>query len=823
MKRPIVLLILTLLLITTASAAERSEVRIAMRDGVELAADVYRPTVNGTYPAILLRTPYGKGDNRLYGEKLAAAGYAVVIQDVRGKFASGGTFVPFLREEQDGLDTLDWIAKAPWSNGRIGAFGPSYSGFAALVLARHGHPSLKAAFSASGWVSTARVNAPGGALHMMVGVPWLLFAGGETRRSLSDFDLDALFRHLPLRDAFDAAGVHVPAWKDRRVLRANVNPDYSKTAVPVFHLTGWYDFTAAESLETFRRMRQATERPQRLVVGPWVHGQIHLRDTKVGDLDAGAESLLGTERFIELAIGWFDCQLRDRCTPEPPVRVFVLGENRWRDFDAWPPRESRRQTFYLDSDRRLSAKPRRGAGSDRFRFDPADPVPTLGGANFHFFPEVNGPRDQRPLDARRDIVRYTTAPLTSDIVIAGPIRAVLHVSTEGRDADFTVRLIDVVPDGRAIGIADGIVRLAHRGGGDKREPVEPGRVYEVAIELGDLAMRIAKGDRLRLDISSSNFPKFDRNPNTGEDPFEAKVLEPALQTIHHAAARPSRVEITLLHRPGEYRRPANTSAMSSAPEAKADGDSLEVLEQAVARAPKRAEAHFRLGAALMEKLQSAGMPDKVLLSGKARRALEQAVELDPAHVEARTALARYYLNAPMIAGGSIKKAQEQAQAIVALDPAKGHLLMARIHKERKEWDGAVAAYMRALEHEPKNAAIRYDLGLAYQELQRWPEAARTFEETIAIDADFALAWYQLGRTGALSGANLDRALTVIDVYIARFSAAASATFQVGAWWRKGMILEKLGRTADAAAAYRRATELDPSHEEAKAALARINR
>jgi hypothetical protein len=805
MKRLIALLIFT----TFASAAD-AEVRITMRDGVELAADVYRPAHEGKFPAILLRTPYSKSDNRLYGEKLAAAGYVAVIQDVRGKFASGGEFVPFLSEEHDGLDTLDWIAKAPWSDGRIGAFGPSYSGFSALVLARHGHPALKTVFSASGWISTERVNSPGGALHMMVGVPWLLFSGGQTRRALTDFDVDAIFRHLPLRDAFDAAGVNVPAWKNPRVLRANVNPDYAKVAIPVFHLTGWYDFTAGESLETYRRMRAATDRPQRLVVGPWVHGQIHTRDTTVGDVDAGAEAILGTERFIELAIGWFDCHLRDRCTPEPQVRVFVLGENRWRDFDAWPPRDSRTHTLYLDRDRRLSAKPPKGAGDDRFIFDPADPVPTLGGANFHFFPEVNGPRDQRPLDARRDIVRYTTAPLPADILIAGPIRAVLHVSTEGRDTDFAAKLVDVSPDGRAIGIADGIVRLAHRNGGEKRAPVEPGRVYEVKVELGDLAMRIPKGNRLRLDVTSSNFPKFDRNPNTGEDPFVATTLKPVLQTIHHAAARPSRVEITVIDRPVERR----AAAAPRAAEPKPAGDSLEALEQAAAREPNRADAHYRLGRALVEKLQSAGMSEKVLLAGKARRALERAVELDPSHADARAALARYYLNAPMIAGGSLKKAKEQAEAIVAVDPPKGHLLVARIHSERKEWNEAAAAYGRVLEHEPKNAAMHYELGRVHQELQRWPEAAGAFEQAVALDANLALAWYQLGRTGALSGTNLGRALEALEVYLARFAASQSATFHVGAWWRKGMLLEKLGRPADAAAAYTRATELDPTDEQA---------
>jgi uncharacterized protein len=768
MKPTPLAVILCILLPFSAYAAERREMHVPTSDGIQLATDVYLPAAEGAFPVILIRTPYDKNGKRPWAEKFAASGYAVVIQDVRGKFASNGTFVPFLNEEKDGLETLDWIATQSWSDGRVGAFGLSYLGHAGLLLARHGHPTLKTVFSSSGWIESERLNESGGAFHMMLAIPWLLFAEGQTQRSLRDFDLEELFRFLPVGDVFESVGMDVPGWKDSRVMRANQRADYSKMSIPIFHLTGWYDFVAPASLHTWRAARQVSDRPQRLMIGPWVHDQIQTSVTSVGDLDPGPESVLGSERLLQLAIGWFDCHLRERCTDESPVRIFFLGENRWRDFDVWPPRGSRKQTLFLESngkaasspdDGRLAAAPPRRRGSDRFLFDPADPVPTRGGANFHFFPEVAGPREQAEVESRNDVVVYTTPPLASDFVIAGPMRAVLHVATQARDTDFTAKLTSLDGEGRSISIADGIVRMSRRNGGEQRELVDPERVYEVSIDMGEIAMRIPAGHRLRLQVSSSNFPKFDRNPNTGEDPFEAKELKRVMQTIHHSTAYPSRIELTVLDTTLSFRSPEAPQERSAAkiPEPTAQSSSpatdptaliesgkaalnasrleeaITAFESAVALEPTRSDSHYWAGRAYIEKLQSAGMAEKMTLAGKTRRALEKAIELDPKNVDARATLARYYLGAPAIAGGSTKKAKEQVDAVAALDPVKGNVLMGQIHAEKKEWSEAVTAYTRALEHDRSNAAIHFELGRAFQELQRWQEAVTSFEAALAAN------------------------------------------------------------------------------------------
>jgi len=304
-------------------------------------------------------------------------------------------------------------------------------------------------------------------------------------------------------------------------------------------------------------MRKSSDAPQRLLVGPWLHDQIYTDLTEVGEIEVGENAVLGIEGLSALAIEWFDCRLRDRCSAEPPVRVYVLGENRWRDFDDWPPPKSRGLELFLSSsgkaarapdDGRLDPTPpgRKSGPVDRFRFDPLHPVPTFGGANFHFFPEVNGPRDQREIEEREDVVVYTSDPIESDLLIAGPVRAILHVSTEGRDTDFTAKLVDVAPDGKAISVVDGILRLSYRDGNRERRLVQPGRVYEIEIDMGEIAMRIPAGHRLRLDVSSSNFPRFDRNPNNGEEPTLTTKLEPVLQTIHHSKRYPSRLALTVM-------------------------------------------------------------------------------------------------------------------------------------------------------------------------------------------------------------------------------------------------------------------------------------
>jgi uncharacterized protein len=552
MKRIALILILSALFAISVYGSEPGEIRVPMSDGVELAADLYLPSTEGPHPVILIRTPYGKRPIRVFGDHFAESGYAVLIQDVRGKFASGGNFIPFLNEQRDGLETLDFIAAAEWSDGHVGMFGSSYLGMAGLVLARHGHPALKTVFSASGWIDGDEINSPGGAFHMMLAIPWLLFSEGQTQRPLKEYDMEELFRFLPVRDVFQSIGLEVRGW-DPRVMRANAGMSSESIPIPVFHLTGWYDFVASASLSTWKAMRNATDQPQPILVGPWVHDQIYTRETAVGEIDAGESSILGVDGITRLAIEWFDCHLRRHCTNRPAARIFVLGENHWRDFDQWPPRESRTSSFHLRSrgnaatspaDGRLVPRPSRRSGRDHFTFDPNHPVPTLGGANFHFFPKLSGPRDQREIEERDDVVLYTTDPLDSDLLIAGPVRAVLHVSTEGRDTDFTAKLVHLAAGGTALSILDGIVRLSYRNGRDARELVEPGEIVEITIEMGQIAMRIPRGDRLRLDLTSSNFPKFDRNPNSGEEPFDAAELHPVVQTIHHGKNHPSRLEIT---------------------------------------------------------------------------------------------------------------------------------------------------------------------------------------------------------------------------------------------------------------------------------------
>jgi uncharacterized protein len=880
MKVPTLTLILCVLLALSIAALEPSQLQVPMSDGVELAADLYLPAKEGPHPVILIRTPYSRGGSRVFAEPFVREGYAVLVQDVRGKWGSGGEFVPFVNERKDGLETLDFIASAEWSDGRTGVFGPSYLGMAGLLLADHGHPSLKTVFSVSGWIDGDQINSPGGAFHMMLAIPWLLFSGGQTQQPLSDFDMEELFQFLPVRDVFGSIGKDMPGWNEE-VLRAYAGSDESGVTIPVFHMTGWYDFVAGASLDTWRSMKRATDQPQRLVVGPWVHDQIFTSETVIGEIDAGEASILGVDGLMRLAIDWFDCHLRARCTDHAPVRVFVLGDDEWRDFGEWPPRGSRTESFHLRSrgdaahspaGGRLVRRPERGAGQDRYRFDPNDPVPTRGGANFHFFPEVNGPRDQREIEARPDVAVYTTEPLARDLFLAGAVRVVLHVSTEGRDTDFTAKLVNVGPDGSALSILDGIIRLSHRKGLDQRSLVQPGEIHEIEIDLGEVAMRIPRGNRLRLDVTSSNFPKFDRNPNTGEYPLDARELVPVTQTIHHGRAWPSRVELTTLavrDRPVVRTARAETTPRRRLSPTAADAEvvragvtlleagrsgeaaafftehvklapgtaeyhywsgrallaekeiegAVEAFERATDLVPDRSELHLWLGRALVQKLQSAGTLEKARLAGRVRQSYEKAVELDPSSLEARTSLAGYYLSAPALAGGSTRKAMEQIEAIIAIDPARGLVLLAQVHLQKKEWEEAEAAYRKVLEHDQGNAAIHFQMGRMYQDRERWSEAAGSFEAAIASDPAHAEAWYQLGRTGAMSGENLDRALEAIEIFIDRFSSVSDPAYRAGSWWRKGMILDRQGRIEEAIAAYRRALQIDPSHQHSRKALA----
>jgi putative CocE/NonD family hydrolase len=528
-------------------------VPVAMRDGVRLSANVYLPGEHARYPVLLVRTPYNKGaDITPNYQAFVDHGYAVVVEDVRGRYESEGAFQPLTQEPNDGDDTLNWIARQPWSNGRVGMMGGSYSGFTQWKAALTGNPHLKAIFPVvAGWDEYRdRYYSNGGALKLGHRLEWMaenLQAPGY-RPDFSKFVL-----HLPLRTAdVPALGWTSPLWRDVLAHPAfdgfwrtvSTREQIDRVRVPVFSVAGWYDGSAESDLEAYAALHRRIG-TSRIVVGPWAHNM----SAPFDGVDFGPDSQVAVR---SLQMEWFDQWLMGKDTPllsEPPMRFFVMGSNQWREEKEWPPAGAQARTFYLESGGRantlagdgvLSSRPGSKAESDRFEFDPNDPAPTHGGSvccNPKVLPW--GPMDQRVVEARRDVLVYTTRPLRQNLEIEGKVEARLWVATSARDTDFTVKLVDVFPDGTARNLTDGILRLRYRNSLEKPEPAKPGETYHVSVDAGVTGNVFLAGHRIRVEVSSSNFPKFDRNPNTGSPVADAVRLLKATQTVYHDAERPS--------------------------------------------------------------------------------------------------------------------------------------------------------------------------------------------------------------------------------------------------------------------------------------------
>ena len=537
-------------------------------DGVWLATDVFLPEVpEGTkLPTVLVRTPYGRAQFRggeLVVSALVERGFAVVTQDVRGKYSSTGEFLPFVHEQDDGVETLDWIVAQPWSNGRVGMWGSSYLGYSGLVLLPTRHEALETVLHLSGWLDGHEISVPGGARHLMLVLPWLLTQEAERQRHTADLDFEALFRHLPLGTVFESVGLTSRAWVDPTIIQP---PPHDFLEEPpkasVLHLTGWYDFVAGGAIAVHQELVAAGFERQRLVVGPWQHNQFYTGDTAVGDEDFGPESGFGPEAVNQLAVTWFERELKGIAPAdgEPaPAEIFVMGANEWRRYREWPPRGTvpLRLALARDSggegrlERESEAGPRREPLRDRLPVDPNDPVPTWGGAVFHFFGDVSGVRDQREIEARPDVLTYTTEPLAAPLELLGPVRVKARLSTEGRDADLAAKLVVVRPDGYAKIVTEGIVRASGRVGGEAWEPFAPGEILELEVSLGHTALRVAPGERIRLELAGTNFPKYDRNPNSGTAPLLAEELMAVSHTIHSEASQLSFLELTVAEPVGD--------------------------------------------------------------------------------------------------------------------------------------------------------------------------------------------------------------------------------------------------------------------------------
>jgi putative CocE/NonD family hydrolase len=550
-------------------AVKRLNVRIAMRDGVHLSANLFLPADRARVPAIVERTPYGKGPDitSLY-QAFVDAGYAVVAQDVRGRYESEGVFEPLEQETNDGDDTLNWVARQPWCDGEIGMIGGSYRGIVQWKVAVLGNPHLKAIFPiVSGWDDYRdRFYSEGGAMKLGPRLEWM---AENLRVSGYQPDFSKFVLHLPLRTSDIAAtgrashmfqeALNHPAF-DSFWRAISVRERIRTIRTPVFAVGGWYDNFVESDLEAYSALHKASGLI-RVIVGPWPHSMSY----KFQNVDFGPDSQIPV-RALQLA--WFDHWLMGKDEPAlsgPPMKIFVMGSNKWREESEWPPPEARPLALYLTSggrantlegDGALTDRPVVGRSArDRFVFDPRDPAPTRGGAvccNPRVLPW--GPMDQRPVERRKDVLVYTGKPLESDLEAIGPVQVTLYAATSAKDTDFTAKLVDVFPDGNARNLTDGILRLRYRGSLDKPELAKPGEVYRISIDAGVTSNVFLKGHRIRVEISSSNFPRFDRNPNTGGRIADETKTVAATQTVYHDRSHPS--ELVLLVMPPDAREPA---------------------------------------------------------------------------------------------------------------------------------------------------------------------------------------------------------------------------------------------------------------------------
>jgi hypothetical protein len=560
----------------TREMVKRLGAQIPMRDGVRLSANIFLPSERGRFPAILERTPYGKGaDIASNYQAFVERGYAVVAQDVRGRYESEGVFDPLRQEAADGDDTLNWIARQPWSDGKIGMIGGSYRGIVQWKAATLENPHLKAIFPAvSGWDDYLdRFYSTGGAMKLGNRLEWM---AENLKVSGYQPDFSKYVLHLPLRTS-DVAATGRPSEMFQDALNhpafdsfwrsISTREQIRKVRVPVFAVGGWYDNFVQSDLEAYAALRKAGGL-NRVLIGPWPHSMSY----RFEGVDFGPDSQVPIRA---LQLEWFDQWLMGKDAPlmaRPPVKIFVMGSNRWREEREWPPAAARTRAFYLRSggkantlagDGALVESPARQNAPDLFTFDPRDPAPTLGGAvccNPRVFPW--GPFDQRPVERRRDVLVYSTKPLKEDLEAIGPVQVTLYASTSVRDTDFTAKLVDVLPDGYARNLTDGILRLRYRNSLEKPEPASPGQIYRIAIDAGVTSDVFLKGHRIRLEISSSNFPRFDRNPNTGGRIADETRLLKAAQTVYHDRARPS--QLALMVMPARA-RPAEGQASARGP------------------------------------------------------------------------------------------------------------------------------------------------------------------------------------------------------------------------------------------------------------------
>lgn len=545
------------------------DVRVPMDDGIFLAADVYRPDAPGEFPVVLCRTPYGKNlaahKYDLAGKLFASQGFVFVCQDVRGKHGSQGEYYPYIYEPQDGVDTIAWVARQPWSNGKVGTYGFSYWGSTQWLSAPLNSPHLKAMVPIVTGQNLYRRWIYNGVFRINDVLVWHWQNAHRTMRSaeaVNAMDWDKAIRHLPLMEADNAIGEDIPAYNDWIAHpqpspyweRINVDNQVSQITAPALIIDGWYDYYLDWAIEDFVRMRtegSGDARKSRLIIGPWTHNSRSEFDA----VDFGEEA--GFMKRIGDIFAWHRHWLNDEISSlneGGPVKIFVMGINQWRTENEWPLARTRFTKYYLhsggnagspDGDGRLSVALPSTGPVDRYIYDPADPTPNIGGTTI-YGNQIAGPTDQRPLYDRKDVLYFSTPPMEQDLEVTGPLTLVLHAASTAKDTDFAATVVDVNPDGRAINLKTGLVRARFRESLLEPSFLERGKIYPFEVKIGNTSNVFKKGHRLRIQLASAHFPEYGRNLNTGAPIGCTAETVPAEQTIYHDQDHPSHLLVPVI-------------------------------------------------------------------------------------------------------------------------------------------------------------------------------------------------------------------------------------------------------------------------------------
>ena len=550
---------------------------VPMRDGINLSADIWLPPSSrgsGPWPALLLRTIYDNQEARYIGwaREFTNRGYAVIMQDCRGRGDSDGDWIPYVCELYDGYDTHQWIGEQDWCDGNLGTFGLSYPGFTQTLPATLRSKYLKAVAPIASQQDNYGHHRVNGVIHHNVAFAFLNMLGRSMQyESLKHFDQDTFFFELPIDTAMEKVSNTHPYYKgvmeheqyDEWWSSYSLRDKYHEMAIPSLFITGWFDSLSNENFKLFngwtkKAKTEDARSKTKLIIGPWSHQIAPWGRVPMGENGEYADRTFGKQALsdvIEMHMHWYDQRLKGIDTgvdEEAPIKLFVMGKNTWRDEYEWPLERTEWTKFYLSS----AGNAVDGGGglhpeiktsdrtSDSFIYDPGDPVPSLG-SQYQTY-DFCGPHDRSHIQRRPDVLTFTTDVLTEDMEITGPISATIWASSDAKDTDFTATLTDLEPDGKAIALCEGIVRARFRNGTENPQMMVPGEIYKFEIDMWNTSNSFIKGHRIRIELSSSNFPRYNRNLNSG-NPIASDIdITLANQTVYHGIQYPSYINLPVI-------------------------------------------------------------------------------------------------------------------------------------------------------------------------------------------------------------------------------------------------------------------------------------